>query len=84
MTDNTKHDHGEASCLDVIEHLYEYLDGDLNSDMSAKLEEHIAHCKSCYTRAEFEEALNKKMLKSGPKRVTQEVKIKISKLIDDI
>jgi len=48
----------DIGCLEAIESLYAWLDNELdNAEMAAKLEYHISHCKSCWSRAEMEKAL---------------------------
>ncbi len=34
-------------CVDYLEHLNDYLDGDLDPSLCLELEEHIGHCQNC-------------------------------------
>ncbi|MDP2273845.1 MAG: zf-HC2 domain-containing protein [Archangium sp.] len=36
-----------SNCKDSVEHLLEYLDGELNADLRAKLEAHLSGCSPC-------------------------------------
>jgi len=56
------HDHPDIGCLEAIEGLYALLDGEV-SDASrvAEIEAHIAHCKSCFSRAEIERVITQRI-----------------------
>lgn len=45
------------SCEDALRMLAEYLDGELEPRTRAEMERHLDVCRSCYSRAEFEERL---------------------------
>jgi len=48
----------DMGCLEAIETLYAWLDDELDdAQQSSRFEHHLAHCKSCYSRAELEKAL---------------------------
>ena len=60
---NTPHDIG---CLEAIEGLYAWLDGELDDAGAIEhIEQHISHCQSCYSRAEMEKLLTHRMRESG-------------------
>lgn len=42
------------SCEEALEALFEYLDGELDTMDTARIEKHLEICKACYPRAEFE------------------------------
>lgn len=44
---SAEHDHGSSSCLDLLEKLSEYLDGDLPPSICEEIEAHIADCEPC-------------------------------------
>jgi mycothiol system anti-sigma-R factor len=52
-------------CEDVIEQLFAYLDRDLDDASSAKIQRHLARCRDCFTRAEFEKRLRAKVREAG-------------------
>jgi mycothiol system anti-sigma-R factor len=48
--------HGdEMPCDAVVERIYEFLDGELTSDVDAQIRDHLAKCTSCYPRFRHEE-----------------------------
>lgn len=42
------------TCEEAVEHLFEYLDGELGDEESAQVAEHFEVCRRCYPRLEFE------------------------------
>ena len=60
MTDKTdKPDVVDSDCLEAFDHLYAYLNGELHDRLTlAKIEHHLGHCKSCFSRAQMERELN--------------------------
>jgi anti-sigma factor (TIGR02949 family) len=67
MSDPKDNSHSdEIGCLEAIETLYAYLDGELaGGDSIAKVEQHLSHCESCYSRAELERKLTSHLRKSS-------------------
>jgi anti-sigma factor (TIGR02949 family) len=60
MTHSNDNKHIEdIDCTEAIGQLYAYLDNEIDDNESLeKLEHHLKHCKSCYTRSEVEGALS--------------------------
>lgn len=56
------------SCEQVLEHLLEYLDRELDARTSAEIDRHLEGCRGCFSRAEFERRLNTRLrdLESEP------------------
>ena len=44
-------------CEEVVAHLLEYLDGELDAEKRAHIDRHLEECRGCYSRAEFERRL---------------------------
>lgn len=55
-------EHGRIDCEEVIASLLEYLDGEIDDEKRARIERHLAECRDCYSRSEFEQALRHKLL----------------------
>ena len=64
------HDHREdIGCLKAIEMFYAYLDGELEDpEAIAQFEHHLEHCRSCYSRTEFEDLLMARLKAAGSER----------------
>lgn len=75
----------DDSCLEAFDFLYAYLNGELKDKVSiAKLEHHLGHCKSCFSRAQMEEKLNKRMRQSGQEKAPATLKNRLRNLLDDL
>ena len=56
----------DIGCLEAIESLYAWLDNELgDTEMTASLEYHLSHCKSCWSRAEMEKSLSEHIKRSA-------------------
>jgi len=73
----------EIGCLEAIESLYAYLDGELDVDSVAKVEQHLAHCRSCYSRSELERRLAERVQNAGRARAPDALKARLRRLIDE-
>lgn len=82
----TNHDHdedtGRLDCIHVVTMIYEYLDGELDESLHGEVEEHLSHCRECFTRAEFEATLNRRIKESGSEKAPEEMRKRLDKLID--
>ena len=54
MTTPSPRDAGSWTCAEVIERVYEFLDGELTPDVDARIREHLAACTHCYPEFEHE------------------------------
>lgn len=45
------------NCEQVVEHLWPFLDGELDGATSDELKQHLDECRRCFSRAEFERRL---------------------------
>lgn len=82
-----KHDSGveEIDCLEAIDSLYAYIDGELDDqDVLARFEAHLDHCRSCYSRTEMEKALNRRIRESGGGEAPASLQHRLRDLIDKL
>lgn len=80
MKHEDEHTHLEHDCLEAIDNLYAYLDGELEPEEIEKFENHIDHCRSCFTRKEFESAVSKR-IKATKGRVPDSLQNRLRDLI---
>jgi len=74
-----KHDIG---CLHAIEAFYAYLDGELDDpDSIAEFEQHIDHCRSCFSRIEMEKALNQRIQMTAKNDSPEVLRDRVAKLM---
>ena len=75
----------EIDCLEAIDNLYAYLDGELDDRaVLEKFEAHLSHCRSCYSRAEMEKALNRRIGQAGRGDVPESLRHRLRGLIDKL
>lgn len=78
--DAERHDIG---CLNAIELFYAYLDGELEDpEAIANFEHHMQHCRSCFSRADMERALTKRLRDASQSRAPEALRARLRKLID--
>lgn len=75
----------DSDCLAAMDHLYAYLDGELNDrpEEFALVEHHLGHCKSCFSRAEMERILNQRLKESSKGKTPESLKKRLRKLMDN-
>jgi anti-sigma factor (TIGR02949 family) len=82
-----EHDHDveEIDCLEAIDNLYAYLDGELNDEETmAKFRKHLGHCKSCYSRSELEGVINERLKTTSKDDAPDALKERIGEFLDDL
>ncbi|TFH86293.1 mycothiol system anti-sigma-R factor [Billgrantia azerbaijanica] len=72
----------ELSCEDVIERLFDYLDRELDDRQAAEIERHLAKCRDCYSRAEFEQRLRDRVEASGTVTAPPRLRRRVRRLLD--
>ena len=83
-SDKPHHDHDDIGCLDAIEALYAYLDGELSDPQAIRdFERHMSHCRSCFSRAEVERLVNERMREAGAGNAPDDLKNRVRRLLDD-
>lgn len=50
-------DHGGADCSETLHRLYEYLDGEMTSEDTAKIRAHLQQCVPCMAEHDRERAM---------------------------
>lgn len=75
-------DHDHIRCEEVIAHLLTYLDGELDDAKRAQIDRHLEECRGCFSRAEFERELRKKVERIGEAKAPAVLKKRIKSLID--
>jgi anti-sigma factor (TIGR02949 family) len=82
--ESDKHDVIDSDCLEAFDHLYAYLNGELHDERSrAKIEHHLSHCKSCFSRAQMESELNERIKKAGKSKTPDSLQQRLRNLIKD-
>ena len=75
----------EIDCLEAIGHLYAYLDGEITDQTQlAQIEQHLDHCRSCYSRAQMEKALNKRLESMSEDEAPESLQGRLRDLIEKL
>lgn len=74
----------EIDCLEAIDNLYAYLDGELRDEQTlAKFKHHLSHCRSCYTRSELEDVVSERIKISASVKSPKSLHKKLRQLLDE-
>lgn len=73
----------KIGCEEVIAHIFDYLDGELDAARQAQFDRHLAECRGCYSRAEFEKALKRKVAELGEGKAPEALRRRLKLLLDE-
>ena len=74
-------DRTSLSCDDALRLLAQYLDRELGDGDRADVEQHLATCRSCFSRAEFERRLKGELARLGASEVPSALEDRIRVLL---
>jgi anti-sigma factor (TIGR02949 family) len=75
----------EIDCLEAIGQLYAYLDGELEGSVEkTQVEQHLEHCKSCYSRAQLEGAINQRLSNFHKDKAPESLQGRLKNIIDKL
>lgn len=78
-SDVTEHD---LKCEEVLRQLVAYLDRELDARTAAGVERHLAGCRSCFSRAEFEKRLKVRVAETGSSAAPERLRQRVKAIID--
>jgi anti-sigma factor (TIGR02949 family) len=70
------------SCEEVLQHLFAYLDRELDAATSADIERHLETCRGCFSRAEFEQRLKARVRETGSSQASENLRSRIKLLLE--
>ncbi len=70
------------TCEEVVEQLFAFLDNELDGQRSAEFDRHLARCRDCFSRAEFERRLRSRVSEAGMVRAPERLHHRIKGLLD--
>ncbi len=76
-----EHDIARISCEEVLSKLYAWLDRELDDLTAEEIEHHLGHCRECFSRAEFEKVLRRRVSGAASEEPPPEVRERLNKLI---
>jgi anti-sigma factor (TIGR02949 family) len=74
-------DPNTIDCAEALRLLAEYLDGELRVGVHDGVEHHLHACRSCYSRAEFEQILRTQLKQVGREEVRPAFEERIRQLV---
>jgi mycothiol system anti-sigma-R factor len=69
------------NCEKALRHLFEYIDRDLDQDLQAQMEQHMEHCRSCFSRLEFEQTLKQHLHNSSTEHAPDSLRDRVGSLL---
>jgi anti-sigma factor (TIGR02949 family) len=69
-------------CEEVIAQLFDYLNRELDAETLAAIEKHIALCRGCFSRAEFERRLRARLAEAGEAKAPAALRRRARKLLE--
>ena len=69
-------------CEEALRRLLDYVDAELRGEAQLEMEQHLEHCRSCFSRIEFEKRLKAHVAELGTERVPAELEGRIRKVLD--
>jgi anti-sigma factor (TIGR02949 family) len=71
----------KMSCEEVLSTLYAYLDNEVDAPTEADMDTHLHDCRECFSRAEFEKTLKKKVASTVDVATPTETRSRLESLI---
>ena len=71
----------KLTCEEVLTKLYAYLDQELDDTTEADIDTHLKKCRECFSRAEFEKVLRKKVATAGEVETPAAVRQRLESLV---
>lgn len=72
------------NCEEAIKQLFEYIDNELNAHKHEQMEDHLAKCRSCYSRLEFEKRLHNHITQATKQKAPEALQNKLKLLIQKL
>jgi anti-sigma factor (TIGR02949 family) len=67
----------ETPCEEVLDHLYEYLDGEMPSELRVKFRQHFVECAPCLRQHGLEEVVKALVKRSCSEHAPEELRAKV-------
>lgn len=68
-------------CEEVIERLMEFLDRELDAATEGEIARHMETCRACFSRAEFERKLRRRVSETGAARAPESLRRRIRTIV---
>lgn len=82
-TEKDKLEIDDIGCLEAINHLYAYLDGEIKDKESiTEIEHHMKHCRNCFSRNELESLLTERIKTSAKSTAPKHLQKRIKNIVN--
>lgn len=72
------------ACSEAVRQLWEYLDGVVDEQQRAAIDEHLSFCRRCCGELEFAEELRRFLVEGGSDEIPADVKARLTTTLDDL
>jgi mycothiol system anti-sigma-R factor len=72
------------TCAEAVRMLWEYLDGELEGEHRAAVEEHLGFCRRCCGEAEFAEELRGLLARQAAEKIPDTVRARLLATLDEL
>jgi mycothiol system anti-sigma-R factor len=76
--------HGVIPCSEAVRQLWDYLDQAGSPEDQAKVEQHLAFCRSCCGELEFANQLRGFLASQGAEELPSHVKARLERFLTDL
>ena len=71
------------NCEDVLRELLAYLDREVDAPTAAEIDQHLHHCRGCFSRAEFERKLKGHLRSAGNQPASGRLRARVKRILDE-
>lgn len=71
------------TCEEVIEQIYLFLDQELDSTLSDRINEHLERCRDCFSRAEFEKRLRARVREAQEAEAPEHLHRRLQRVLNE-
>lgn len=71
----------EISCDEALHFVFEFIDHELDPERHEDMEHHLAKCRSCFSRVEFEKRLKAKLRETGRHQAPASLRARVGNLL---
>lgn len=71
------------TCEEVMEQLFEFLDRELDGELSDRIDRHLERCRDCFTRAEFERRLRARINEAAEAEAPERLRHRLRRVVDE-
>ncbi len=69
------------NCQECLDHMWQYIDGELDVASTDELQRHLAQCRECFSHAEFERRLKEMMRRACGEEAPAHLRDRLTKIL---